>query len=607
MPRFVPFLYKDAAPLETIERIRSILASHRLLVTETAWYQHGSFLHSVRISSPDGLLAANGKGLTREAALASAYAELMERLQNRMLHRFDYYLCAEHARWRGRSGFQHAPDEVRLPVSEYVDRVGVDLLRRLAPADAPADVRDWLDRFSEDGSLLCVPFEEIETREPTLLPLRLLRFVYASTGMCAGNTADEALVQGLSEVVERHVLDVVYHDGVVPPELPAPAYATAAILPAIIADLRERTGLVVSVRDCSLGIGLPAAAVVLYDRERAHHAVSFGAHPNLDEAIARCLTEGFQGVEPGALPPGTPTNLRRSGHDPRPGSRNFKLLRHCGRGAHSNAFLYGDPGYPAELTIGPLRLKVAGARAAVIEALGRLSDAPILVRDVSTLGFPAFQTVVPGVAGRRYLLQEVDQHLRLLEVAGLLVDLDRGTPAGLRRVRDLVAGIVRDGTLYESSLAELTWLPLGPSSPWRFTPPELLLFLLDMGLGDVDPALAWLDACIDRLTGDDNESEARALAATRDLLVLTARDGLPEASAREVLRRFHPPDAVREAEALRGTLSGEPARRRQGGVIFGLEVLGMPACPRCDACPLREGCELPAWERIDDALRGAAR
>lgn len=593
MPRIVPFLYKEAAPLETIARIRSILARHGLFVTEAAWFTHGSFLHSVRISSPDGLLASNGKGLTREAALASAYAELMERLQNRMLHRFDYYLCAEHARWRGQSGFRCWPDEVRLPVDEYVDTVGRDLLRGLAPVDGTADPRDWLERFSEDGALLCVPFVDLETRAPTLLPLPLLRFIYSATGMCAGNTPDEALVQGMSEVVERHVLDVVYHDGLVPPELPATAYAAAPILPAIIADLRRQTDLLLSIRDCSLGVGLPAAAVVLHDRDRAHYSVAFGAHPNLDEAIARCLTEGFQGVVPGTLPPGAPANLHRSDYDPRPGSRNYKLLLNCGRGAYSAAFLCGEPSYPAQLAIGPLRLKVAGSKDAVTGALRRLTDAPLLARDVSVLGFPSFQVVVPGLARRRYRLQEVDRHLRLLELARLLVDLDRAPPGTLERARGLIEGLVRDGASPEGSLADLTWLPLGPRSRWSRTSPHFLLFLIGMALGDTDGALGALEACVARLEADGEAGRARALAATRDLLVLTTREQLPVARALAALERLHPAGAVQAADALHRRLDAP------------LDVLGLPTCPRCDVCPLRAGCELPAWERVDGVLRGA--
>ena len=79
--------YKENAPEETVERIIELLHNVGL---ETAYEEmapdtKGCYSSRVWLKNP-GLssIAANGKGTTAAFAKASAYAELMERIQNKM-------------------------------------------------------------------------------------------------------------------------------------------------------------------------------------------------------------------------------------------------------------------------------------------------------------------------------------------------------------------------------------------------------------------------------------------------------------------------------------------------------------------------------------------
>ena len=79
---------KDCLPQETIERIERILDRNGIKTYISEQKKASPQIYSVRIefSNFKGL-GTNGKGITKELAIASAYAELMERLQSGLLIR----------------------------------------------------------------------------------------------------------------------------------------------------------------------------------------------------------------------------------------------------------------------------------------------------------------------------------------------------------------------------------------------------------------------------------------------------------------------------------------------------------------------------------------
>ena len=74
-------VFKDAPPLKTVERIKNILRQYDI-ETEEHWNESSvPYCYSIRVTIRGTAFGVNGKGLTREFALASGYGELMERLQ----------------------------------------------------------------------------------------------------------------------------------------------------------------------------------------------------------------------------------------------------------------------------------------------------------------------------------------------------------------------------------------------------------------------------------------------------------------------------------------------------------------------------------------------
>src|SRR5208337_1881336 len=77
--------YKAVNPEETIQTIRKILSELKLFVIESEWFREKNTFISLGLSMADAPVYSNGKGMDERFALASAYGEFIERLQNLLL------------------------------------------------------------------------------------------------------------------------------------------------------------------------------------------------------------------------------------------------------------------------------------------------------------------------------------------------------------------------------------------------------------------------------------------------------------------------------------------------------------------------------------------
>jgi ribosomal protein S12 methylthiotransferase accessory factor len=112
--------------------------------------------------------------------------------------------------------------------------------------------------------------------------------------MSAGNTLAEAQVQCLSEIFERAVKREILEGEIALPDVPQEVLAK---YPGILAGIRglEEQGFPVLVKDASLGGIYPVMCVTLMNPRTGGVFASFGAHPSLEVALERSLTELLQG------------------------------------------------------------------------------------------------------------------------------------------------------------------------------------------------------------------------------------------------------------------------------------------------------------------------
>src|SRR5690349_12678031 len=133
--------YKDELPLNTINRIRNILNGLGILTVEKSWAHSADGFYSVTVLIAGTTFSTNGKGTTYEYALASAYGELMERLQNQAPFRLNTDVSQEAIEY---PGFFYAPDEKQMSVDELLYSDDEWIKEKLARLDPGIDKRELL-------------------------------------------------------------------------------------------------------------------------------------------------------------------------------------------------------------------------------------------------------------------------------------------------------------------------------------------------------------------------------------------------------------------------------------------------------------------------------
>ena len=116
-----------------------------------------------------------------------------------------------------------------------------------------------------------------------------------TTGLAAGNTMEEALLQGMCECVERHVSAHVYRHG---GEYPTVDKATInnVLIKKLIKSI-ESKGIEIIIKDFSSLTGIPALGIILIKENTQGHIIGqrLGVCPDKEKGLMRALTENAQG------------------------------------------------------------------------------------------------------------------------------------------------------------------------------------------------------------------------------------------------------------------------------------------------------------------------
>jgi ribosomal protein S12 methylthiotransferase accessory factor len=142
--------------------------------------------------------------------------------------------------------------------------------------------------------IVALPFQSFFGKEEVYIPLNILSNLYVSNGLASGNTPDEAKVQALSEIFERHAKLEIIKNGYALPKYPETIIAAFPKLYADLVELRN-AGFIVEILDASLGGKFPVTAISLINPRNGTLFVSFGAHPILEVSLERTMSELMQG------------------------------------------------------------------------------------------------------------------------------------------------------------------------------------------------------------------------------------------------------------------------------------------------------------------------
>ncbi len=278
---------KACSPEETVRRFRRRLEEAGLdILREVKRIDNGRLDIPVYFSvcgrdalDVIGTKKQMGKGSTPAQSRASACMELAERYSFfSFLQQEDNFIVGDYGQMR-QQGYP-VPDTGVLLQSVHDQTHSPDMLEQLL-ADIPLRWT-WARNLSREADIL-VPFSWFYA-------------INEFNGPSAGNTYEEAILQGISEVVERHVCAVVNRD-----RLATPAIALDSVTDPVARGLIEKftnQGIELYLNDFSLDTGIPTVAALAWDPATFPHSSEIvftaGTTPDANKALIRALTEVAQ-------------------------------------------------------------------------------------------------------------------------------------------------------------------------------------------------------------------------------------------------------------------------------------------------------------------------
>jgi len=304
-----------------------------------------------------------GKGAAPEQAEASAVMELAERF----------------------SFFSFRADSKNFTVASY-DQVRDRAMPFEMIAASVHDTSDDVEiarRIFEQLPLRWTQGYNLTRETQVLIPFSWFFTINEFNGPSAGNCVEEALSQGICEIVERHVCALVSRQRLAVP-LIRPDSATDPMVRDMIAKYR-REGIILYLSDFSLEMGIPTVGAAAYDPstfpEHSEIVWTAGTTPDPQKALSRALTE----VAQLAGDFNTGANYVASGLPKPKNIAEIDFITKASRKVDITSL--------PDLSNENIRVEVE----ALVQTLA-LSKMDVFVIDTSHTGLdvPAFYTIVPG-------------------------------------------------------------------------------------------------------------------------------------------------------------------------------------------------------------------
>jgi ribosomal protein S12 methylthiotransferase accessory factor len=605
--------YKASDPMTTIAQVRDILHRHGVFTTERSVEKHAAGLYSCRISLSDEAMwdldeGTNGKGMKPSYAMASGYAELLERIQcsgtflptrqSWALKRFvDSHKVTDSYRKRLLDeqlvlDYLYGPDERWLSAQEVV-RESFGPLSATFRLSGQEELSAFVSRLLGADMTPCAPFYHVRSARVEYLPIDLIFHTCLTNGMCAGNTPQEALIQGICEVFERYAIRRIYLDELTPPTIPLELYEGTEIYDKIL-QLTQNGDKHIVIKDCSLGLGLPVIGALVIDRPKNRYTFCLGADPSPITSLERCLTEIHQGDPVSNL---NKFHHLHPSHDPferiagtvREKAKATHYFRTVadGTGLWPTSIFSDTASYPFDGFHQHTSISDQEDLRFVVDKVHELGY-ELYVRDNSFLGFPAYTIYVPGMSETDYIFDQ--------EALPARNELTRNLPAlfNLKRaskdaLRDLASSLERYSAVRAYPIPPLhRFFPYHTHEDVQSLDKDLLLVMIFIKLGELDKAFD----CIDRYLRDQPEASRQEnlyYYCTRDCLRLKALSA--EDHALEQLTAYYGADLA--AEVI-GDLSDSDNIFRN---------IRLPTCFDCASCEVTDTCRLFDVLRVLRALK----
>jgi ribosomal protein S12 methylthiotransferase accessory factor len=571
---------KDAALEDSIAGFQKKLADLGFNIEEASWLNPVPNVWSVHIRDKEcPLCFSNGKGATEKAALASALGEYFERLSTNYFFA-DFWLGESQAN----APFVHYPNEKWFPIpadDSLPEGILDPRLHDFYDPDRALTGSQLVDlqTGNTQRGVCALPFVRQSDNQTVYIPMNIIGNLYVSNGMSAGNTANEARVQGLSEVFERHIKNRIIAESISLPEIPA---AVLARYPAVVAAIEklEAEGFPIFAYDGSLGGKYPVICVVLFNPENGTCFASFGAHPDFGVALERTVTELLQGRSLKDLDVFTPPTF-----DDEEVAEHANLETHFidSSGLISWDMFKQDADYPF------VDWNFSGTTAeefAALMAIFNAEDKEVYIADYEHLGVYACRILVPGMSD---IYPAEDLWLANNNMGSHLRDTILSLPDSRWQKEEYLQLIERlddEGLDDFTRVRELLGLATGKDNGWHTLRIGELKAMLALAGGCLDQALIWTEWTMEFNASLFSPERARYYRCLQTLLLLSMEEDREPLQYLNAFIRMYGADTV---DAASQAMSGEAP-------FYGLQTVDSDL----HAFPAHRAL-LGAWEKLQRA------
>ena len=268
---------KVISPKDTVKRVKQRLRDIDLdILKETKRIDSGRlgipvFISICGIDAKEtiGSKRHMGKGATPEQAEASALMELIER------YSLFNFIRSKH------------------PIYNYPDVKNKSIpFEYIASSVNDFDIELSQKVFSEIP-LSWVPAYNLTRQKEVLIPIDWFYAINEYNGAAAGNSLEEAIIQGICEVVERHVCAVISSEKIAVPSVDIQSIKGPVALGLI--EKYSKNGINLFIKDFSLNMGIPTIGALAYDPNTFPHkseiVFTAGTQTSPEKALIRALTE----------------------------------------------------------------------------------------------------------------------------------------------------------------------------------------------------------------------------------------------------------------------------------------------------------------------------
>jgi len=493
------------------------------------------------------LCFTNGKGASKKAALASALGEYFERLSTNYFFA-DFWLGKKIAN----GDFVHYPNEkwFAVPEDESLPEGILDpRLRAFYDPDQALTASGLIDLQSGNAErgICALPFTRQSDQQTVYIPMNIIGNLYVSNGMSAGNTANEARVQGLSEVFERYIKNRIIAEAISLPAIPDEVMQRYPDVIEAIARL-EAEGFPIFAYDASLGGKYPVICVVLFNPANGTCFASFGAHPDFGVALERTVTELLQGRSLKDLDVFTPPTF-----DDEEVAEHANLETHFidSSGLISWDLFKETADYPF------VDWSFAGSTEeefATLMAIFASEDQEVYIADYEHLGVYACRIIVPGMSdiypAEDLFLANNSMGAGIRETLLALPDSNWNPEEYL----DLIGQLDDEGFDDFTRVRELLGLATGKDNGWSTLRIGELKAMLALAGGDLEQALIWTEWTMEFNSSVFTPERANYYRCLQTLLLLAMEDERDPLQYHHAFTRMYGESAV---EAASAAISGE--------------------------------------------------